>query len=207
MPRLPSVLDADDLPLPELMAARLDGDVFPLGASWIPVDEPDLASLRAAVIAKQLPAGVIADRRSAAWVLGALVVPPTPPTACVPVSARVATRATFGLALREVVIDEADIVTIGAVRATGPQRTTMDLLRDPDTPGVEAIAAAAAVLALETGLADEVHARLDGAFRLPNKALAMTRLTAARELAELLAAASGYAARPPAGPDQPSETR
>ncbi|WP_395243008.1 hypothetical protein ACGGZK_12715 [Agromyces sp. MMS24-K17] len=187
MPRLPSVLDADDLPLPELMAARLDGEVIGLGTAWVPVDEPDLATLRAAVLAKQLPEGLIADRRSAAWVLGALVVPPTPPQACVPYSARVATRTTFAHGIREVVIGDADIVTIGSMRCTGPHRTAMDLLRDVEASDAAAVAAAAAVLALDEGLADEVHERLVAAFRLPNKALALSRLTAARRLAERLA--------------------
>ena len=45
------MLGTDDLPLAELCAARIDGDLFAIDEGWAPIDEPDLPSLRAAVVA------------------------------------------------------------------------------------------------------------------------------------------------------------
>lgn len=69
------MLGTDDLPLAELCAARLDGELVAIGTGWCPVDEPDLPSLRAAAVAPRLPAPLIVERRSAAWVHGALPSP------------------------------------------------------------------------------------------------------------------------------------
>ena len=55
MARLPMVLGTDDLPIAELCAARLDGELFAIDDGWAPVDEPDLPAFRAAVVALRVP--------------------------------------------------------------------------------------------------------------------------------------------------------
>ncbi|WP_168209225.1 hypothetical protein [Agromyces intestinalis] len=195
MARLPAVLGVSDLPLPELCAARIDGELVQLGGGWVPIDEPDLAALRAEILARRADRDLIAERRSAAWVLGALIAPVEPPQFCVPMHARVAQRAGHEYSLREVVIDDHDIVTVaGRIRCTSPVRTVLDLVREagPDERG--AMQAAAALLANDLDLADEAEQRLRSAFRLPGKLRALQRLATARAIAVT-------------GQAQPSETR
>ncbi|WP_400998837.1 hypothetical protein [Agromyces sp. GXQ0307] len=204
MARLPSVLDLDDLPLAELCAARLDGEVMPIGAGWCPIDEPDLPSLRAASVSPRLPPPFVVERRSAAWVHGALPAPPPVAECCVPHSARVAIRSLpAGMLLREVAIEAADIVVIGGIRCTTVHRTVYDLVRDAD-PARDAVDIVAALLTSDRSAGHAVRARLERAHRLPHKAAALARLTSA----EIVAAGppSVVAARPRVA-DQPSLTR
>ncbi|WP_166548863.1 type IV toxin-antitoxin system AbiEi family antitoxin [Agromyces luteolus] len=183
MARLPSVLDPDDLPMAELCAARLDGEVMRIGHGWCPVDEPDLPSLRAAAVAPGLPSPFVIERRSAAWVHGALPVPPPVAECCVPHSARVSTRSLpAGMLLREVAITAADIVVIGGVRCTSPDRTAFDLVREAEpVPG--AVGIVAALFAADADAAGRVRSRLELAHRLPHKAAALSRLAAAEDAA------------------------
>ncbi|MRX44996.1 hypothetical protein [Agromyces kandeliae] len=179
MARLPSVLDLDDLPLAELCAARLDGEVMRIGDGWCPVDEPDLPGLRAAAVAPGLPSQFVVERRSAAWVHGALVSPPRVAECCVPLSSRVSTRSLPpGMLLREVAIAPADIVAIGGVRCTTPDRTVYDLVRDAE-PAHDVLRIVAALLSADRSMGGRVRSRLELAHRLPHKAAALERLTAA----------------------------
>ncbi|WP_353814215.1 type IV toxin-antitoxin system AbiEi family antitoxin [Agromyces sp. SYSU T00266] len=195
MARLPSVLDHDDLPLAELCAARLDGEVMRIGGGWAPVDEPDLPSLRAAAVAPGLPSPFVIERRSAAWVHGAVPTPPPIAECCVPHSARVSMRSLpHAMLLREVAIAPADIVVIGGVRCTTPDRTIYDLVRDAE-PVAGVVAIVAALLGADACAAERVRSRLELAHRLPHKAAALARLAAAEATAAAAAA------------DQPSLTR
>ena len=64
MARLPPVLDTHDLPLAELCAARLDGELFAIDDGWAPLDEPDLPAFRAAVTALPCPKILALVRRN-----------------------------------------------------------------------------------------------------------------------------------------------
>ncbi|GAA1061289.1 hypothetical protein [Agromyces bracchium] len=197
MSRLPSVLDVDDLPLAELCAARLDGEVMRIGAGWCPIDEPDLPGLRAASVAPRLPAPFVIERRSAAWVHGALPAPPPAAECCVPHAERVATRSLpAGMILREVAIEAHDIVVIGGIRCTTLHRTVYDLVRDAD-PGHDVVGIVAALLVVDRSAGEAVRTRLEQAHRLPHKAAALARLTEAEVVA----------ASPPSAAAQPSLTR
>ncbi|WP_438855593.1 type IV toxin-antitoxin system AbiEi family antitoxin [Agromyces sp. M3QZ16-3] len=183
MARLPSVLDVDDLPLAELCAARLDGEVMRIGAGWCPIDEPDLPGLRAASVAPRLPPPFVIERRSAAWVHGALPTPPPIAECCVPHSERVATRSLpADMLLREVAIEAVDIVVISHIRCTTLHRTVYDLVRDP-AAGRDTVDIVARLLAVDRSAGGAVRARLEGAHRLPHKAAALARLTSAETLA------------------------
>lgn len=181
MARLPAVLGTDDLPLAELCAARLDGELMRIGAGWCPVDEPDLPGLRAAAVVPRLPPPLIVERRSAAWVHGALPAPPAVAECCVPHEARVAARNDPTCTIREVAIAEWEVVEIGGIRCTTLDRTVFDLVRDPTADDRSTIETVRALIAIDRGAADRVGDRIGSTTRLPHKSLAVRRLAAARD--------------------------
>lgn len=126
--RLPSVLTALDLPLPELQAARLDGDVFRLDAGFAPIDEIETAHHRALVVHAGLPERVIAEQHSAAWIWGA-APPPSRHEVCVAIGARARIADPRSTAVREVVITPAEITEVAGLAVTTPLRTALDLAR------------------------------------------------------------------------------
>jgi hypothetical protein len=176
MARLPSVLGTDHLPLAELCAARLDGELFAIDDGWAPIDEPDLPGFRAAALALRVPRALIIERVSAAWVHGALEVPPAIAQFCVPSSARIAVLADRRATVREVRIDEEDIVVYGGVRCTSVVRTGFDLLRDHSLDDDVVVDVTAALFVPRRALFDELAARLEGAFRMPYRSAALARL-------------------------------
>jgi len=180
MARLPAVLGTDHLPLAELCAARLDGELFAIDHGWAPVDEPDLPAFRAMVAALRAPRSLIIERLSAAWVHGALDAPPTVAQFCVPLDARIAVIDRPQTLVREVRIDGDDIVRFGDLRCTSPVRTAFDLLRDPSLDEGVVVGAVAALQVERPALAATLRERLDAAVRMPHKAAARRRL----ELAE-----------------------
>jgi len=131
--RLPPVLGAADLPLAELGAARLDGELFPLDEGFCPIDEPDRPALRAAALRPLVPPGAVVERASALWVHGALPRPPARHTLCVPADARIGTRHAIRLRVRECRLSPDDVAEIAGLRLVTPLRAAVDLLRSaPD---------------------------------------------------------------------------
>src|SRR5690554_3807402 len=126
---LPDVLSAADLPMAELCAARLDGDLFAIGECFSAVDLPEQPADRARAAAQQLSDRVIVERLSAAWVLGVTAAPPNEHQYCSAADARAKPSTLRRLTLREVVIDEDEIVVLGGVRVTSPLRTACHLVR------------------------------------------------------------------------------
>lgn len=202
MARLPTVLGTDDLPLAELCAARIDGELVAIDDGWAPVDEPDLPSFRAAVVALRVPRALIIERRSAAWVHGALDLPPAVAQFCVPHAERVAAISDHRTQVREVTLGEGDVVDYRGVRCTSAVRTAFDLLRDATTTDEDATSIVARLVTEQPAVIEAVRARLDASRRMPHRALAVERLDCA---------ASRAAARSAIGagdlPDQPSLTR
>lgn len=177
------MLDTDDLPLAELCAARLDGELFAIDDGWAPVDEPDLPGFRAAVTALRVPRALIIERMSAAWVHGAIVAPPPVAQFCVPLSARIAVIGDQRATVREVRIDDGEITRFGDIRCTTPVRTAFDLLRDPTLDESHAVRAVATLLAARPALGDHVRDRLAAATRMPHKTAALARLGRAERAA------------------------
>ena len=173
------MLGTDDLPLAELCAARLDGELFRLGAGWCPVDEPDLPALRAAAVGPRRPPPLIIERRSAAWVHGALPRPPQVAEYCVPHESRVAARTDAGWVVREVSIDESDITEYGGIRCTTVERTVFDLVRDARADDASTSEVVRALLTAAPWARDPVHRRVRSAHRLPHRAMALRRLASA----------------------------
>ncbi|MBT2499863.1 hypothetical protein J7E25_12255 [Agromyces sp. ISL-38] len=180
MARLPMVLGTDDLPLAELCAARIDGELVAIDDGWSPIDEPDLPALRAAVVALRAPRALVIERLSAAWVYGGLHTPPAIAQFCVPHRSRIAVISDHRSIVREVTINEADIVDFGPSRCTTVARTAFDLLRDAALTDDASESVVATLFADRPGLADEVALRFDEARRMPHKLRALERLDRAR---------------------------
>ena len=176
MSRLPPVLTTDHLPLAELCAARLDGELFPLDACFCPIDEPDLPALRAAAIVTHLPGRLIAEQNSAAWILGALWSPPLRHEFCTDISARARPSNVATARVREVVIAPEEIVRVGGLDVTTPLRTAIDLARcRPEFGDAERQTVARLMDIGRFGL-QECREALDARRNLPNKRLAIERL-------------------------------
>lgn len=173
------MLGTDDLPLAELSAARLDGELFRLGAGWCPIDEPDLPALRAAAVGPRRPPPMIIERRSAAWVHGALPRPPQVAEYCVPHESRVAVRTDPGCVVREVAIDASDIAEYGGVRCTTVERTVFDLVRDVAADEEATIEIVRTLFTAAPWARHPVHRRVSSAHRLPHRAVALRRLAGA----------------------------
>lgn len=176
MARLPTVLGTDDLPLAELCAARIDGDLFAIDDGWAPVDEPDLPSLRAAAVALRAPRALIIERLSAAWVHEAIDAAPRVAQFCVPHRSRVAAVADHRVTVREVVITDDEVVEFGVARCTTPTRTAFDVLREAALPDAVAEGVVARLVVRRPWLEREISERLDRAQRMPHRALALRRL-------------------------------
>jgi AbiEi antitoxin C-terminal domain len=125
----PLALTSDDLPLPELLAARLDGDLFTHNLSFFAIDEPETPTLRAASLRPHAPAHLTAERDTAAWIWGARATPPPVHEFCSGVGARGRPGGPLAMTVREVVIDSAEIHELSGLGVTGPERTLLDLLR------------------------------------------------------------------------------
>lgn len=175
MPVLPAVLGIGDLPLPELMAAVLDAELFPLGDAHCPIDEIDTPALRLAAVLAGRPARLIAELGTAAWVWGARPVVPAPLQLCVDLRARARPVSARNASVREVVLADGDLHRFGGRRVTTPLRTAVDLARAGDVQP-EVVSALARVGGF--GLA-ECTAEMAARRNLPGKHRALQRLSAA----------------------------
>ncbi|WP_150309257.1 hypothetical protein [Planctomonas psychrotolerans] len=176
-PVLSAVLSPLDLPLAELCAARLDGELYRVDECFRPVDSPSGRAERGAALAAVAPARVIAELGSAAWVWGAVGEPPLPHRFCVDTMSRVHPGAAAGRILREVVVDRDDVVSFGGMPVTSVLRTCADLARfslftDADERTVRTL------LDLGGRNPGEVVAYLGRRRNLPHKRKAIDRLCA-----------------------------
>ncbi|MET4157975.1 hypothetical protein [Agromyces sp. PvR057] len=176
MVKLSSVLGTDDFSIAELCAARIDGDLVAIAGAWAPIDEPDVPAFRALAVAKSAPRALIIERMSAAWVHGASLAPPRVAQFCVPIDARISVISDPAIAVREVRLDEGEVVSFGQVGCTSLLRTTFDLLRDTFAPDAETISAVASLLREHDGLEPTVRRKLEETPRMPHKARALARL-------------------------------
>jgi hypothetical protein len=176
---LPPALDDTALPLPERMAARLDGELYALGEVHCPIDEPETPATRLAAVLAGRSGRIIAELGTAAWVWGAQLLPPPQLELCVDLRARARPPRTPSASLREVVIAEGDVRVLAGRTVTSPLRTAVDLARARE-PFTAADAAAVRELARLGwfGLA-ECRALMDRRRNLPGKLRALERLAAA----------------------------
>lgn len=127
--RLPPVLSASDLPVAELLAARLDGELYRIDDCFAPVDEIEQPRHRAGALVATLPDRLIAEQHSAAWIWGALGSPPVHHELCTVIGARVRTPGVSWMTVREVVIEPHEIAVIAGMQLTTRLRTVVDLAR------------------------------------------------------------------------------
>lgn len=174
------ILSHVDLPEAELCAARLDGEVFRVDEWFSPIDLPDRASLRALALASLLPERLIAEQRTAAWILGATNVSPVRHQFCAAAGARARPANPRGLSIREVVIDEVEIIEIAGLRVTSPLRTAFDLTRSGDTFDAADQEMVNRLLMIAEAGVDGLWSLLQARRNLPGKRRTVARL---RELA------------------------
>ena len=182
--RLPAVLSHHDLPQAELNAALLDGEVYVVDECFSPIDEIDQRSHRALALAsllpeRLLPERLIAEQRTAAWVLGALARPPFHHQFCAAIDARVRPSGMIRVTVREVVIEETDLLECAGLRVTTPVRTVVDLARFSPSFGDEEVRLVKNLMSLGGFGVEECNAMLDRRQNLPAKRLAHQRILAA----------------------------
>jgi hypothetical protein len=127
--RLGSVLSRSEFSLPELRSLVLDGEAYRIDDCVAAIDEVARPALRAAALAAELPARLIAEQHSAAWIWGAQPLPPVRHEVCADITARA--RPVLGalLTVREVVLLHEDTVELSGILVTTPMRTAIDLAR------------------------------------------------------------------------------
>ncbi|WP_411700177.1 type IV toxin-antitoxin system AbiEi family antitoxin [Conyzicola sp.] len=129
MARLAPVLHAGDLPLAELCAARLDGELFGVDEAFLPIDVATGAIARAKAAGRFWPGRLIAERATAAWIWGATVDPPARHQLCTSKDARARPPVPARSTVREVTIAPDEYARVAALRVTTPLRTVVDLAR------------------------------------------------------------------------------
>jgi hypothetical protein len=130
MSALPPVLCGRDLPLPELAAARLDGDVFMLGDEhYVCVDECDRPFLRARSLAGVLPSAAIVEGTTALWVYGTRSRPPARHTICIDATHRARVDPDIRWTVRERLLGDGDVTRLAGIRLVTPLCLACDLLR------------------------------------------------------------------------------
>ncbi|SMH39449.1 hypothetical protein SAMN06295885_1645 [Rathayibacter oskolensis] len=196
MTRLPSVLLPGELPLAELCAARLDGELIALDEAFLVADLPLGPAERGAALLAVLPSGTVADRRSAAWVHGATADPPSVHSASIDRRNRLHPPLLSRLRFHEVRLGPGDTVTRGGCPVTSPVRTLIDLARTRDECEDELLRSLARVT--KTSL-EELLLRLEPARPVvAGRRIALERLTTALSAAQTTERA---------GADQPALTR
>ena len=170
--RLGAVLTTDDLPLAELCALRLDGELFAIDEGFAPIDEPDGPGPRARSLAVHCQDRLIAEQRSAAWIWGASPFPPSRHQLCASIGARARPAHVRRAVAREVVIDDDEWVELSGVRVTLPLRTVIDFARFDWEPSL-----ASELMRLYGITPDDCRAELDRRHNLPNKVRAWQRLS------------------------------
>jgi hypothetical protein len=123
----PTLFDRRVLPLAELFALCLDGQLFRVGDSFAATGTPDTPELRAHALAATVPHRAIAERATAAWIHGTRGRPPARPQICF-IPAHRSTAVGQGVDARQRALEPAETVAVGPIAATTPLRTAADLL-------------------------------------------------------------------------------
>lgn len=174
--RLPSVLSPVDLPIAELLAARLDGELFRVGDGFSPVDEVEQPRHRARALRAGISDRLIAEQRSAAWIWGALPAAPNPHQFCVALDARVTHSSVAWVTVRDVVIEASECVVLDELPVTTPLRTAVDLARFSSTFDEVEVQAVVRLMRFGSFGLEECLEHMSRRRNLPNKREAARRL-------------------------------
>lgn len=197
----PPLLDAGILPVVELLALCLDGQLFRVGDAFAPIDAPDGPELRAHAFSRSAPSWAVADRGSAAWIHGTRSSPPPVPQVCVPPHRRGSALSPV-LDARHRSVPPDDQLAVARVQVTTPLRTAVDLLSEARPFGDAQALEVRHLLAL----ADVTPSELDDRLRTGRRkgcVLARSRLPAVAQ-ATLLPLIPQPESRQPARPAQPA---
>ncbi len=178
--RLPSILSRSDFAAPELSALVLDGEAYRVDDCVAPLDEISGPVQRATALAAEIPARLIAEQHSAAWIWGAQFRPPRRHEVCADITARARPALGALLALREVVLLHDDTIVLAGLAVTTPMRTAIDLARFvADWNDTEAEILRALLFLGRISILDCARA-MNRRRNLPNKRIALERLAASQ---------------------------
>jgi hypothetical protein len=178
---LSPVLSSEDLPLAELYAARLDGELVAIDNYFFPIDEPDDLRHRTRLLAAMVPVRMIAEQHSAAWAWGVRDLPPVRHQFCVATQARVSVSVAAPHRLREVVIDNTEIACVGGLALTTPLRTAIDIARNRHSYAAIDREVVASLMTLGGFGAEDCLRAMNKRRNLPQKNEALVRLHVAEQ--------------------------
>jgi hypothetical protein len=174
--RLASILSRSEFAAPELDALVLDGEVYRVDDCVAPLDEVPGPALRAAALAARLPARLIAEQHSAAWIWGAQPQPPVRHQVCADITLRARPALGALLAVREVVLLHEDTAQLAGILVTTPMRTAIDLARFvPEWSDDESRTVSALMTLGRCSILDCARV-MNRKRNLPNKKIALERL-------------------------------
>lgn len=176
MATLAPVLRVGDLPLAELCAARLDGELVGVDECFSPIDVRPGPFTRARALTGLWSHRLIAEQRTAAWVWGATSDAPARHQLCASIGARARASTPQRSVVREVVIDADEVAELQSVRVTAPLRTVTDLVRFSARFDDAEIQIVRQLLAVAGLTLDDCRDALDRRRNLPAKRLAWARL-------------------------------
>ncbi|OJU39236.1 MAG: hypothetical protein BGN97_06325 [Microbacterium sp. 69-10] len=157
------------LSLPELGAARLDGDVFEVGEGFMPADTVEEADARATSLRDLIPAHLAACGPTAAWIHGAGDAPPQ----IHHVRRAGPTRGRVGFSPRVVYHERRaapeELLSIGGIAVTTPLATAEELLFAATRPDGDDEIWLRALLLLNPELVDALRSTLAATARRPGR--------------------------------------
>jgi hypothetical protein len=178
MARLSPILSRRDFASAEQGALVLDGEAYRVDGAVAAIDEIPGPLLRAAALVDQLPARLIAEQHSAAWIWGMQALPPVVHEVCSDVAARSRPAPGAHLSVREVVLLHEDTVVLAGLTVTTPMRTAIDLARFvAEWSDAEAAIARGLLVLARCDILDCARV-MNRRRNLPNKKLALERLAA-----------------------------
>lgn len=157
-PALPLTLTPADLSPAELSALVLDGELARLGDGYRPVDVPAALEVRGHTLRSRIAPGLVAERRTAAWLHGALTRPPDRLQLSMRSDARIRAPEHTGVVVRERRLLRDEWQRAGPVATTTALRTALDLaLTEPEFD--HGVIACVATLLLAADVTPEQAAR------------------------------------------------
>lgn len=132
---LPTIIDSSRLPLAELSALRLDGELAGLGHGYLPVDLAEAPATRTLSISVGVPAPFIAALHTAAWIWGCRDHAPAVQEWCLDAADGRRPRVADPLIhrVRELLYLPGETTRLAGRAVTTPRRTIVDLLRFPES--------------------------------------------------------------------------
>jgi hypothetical protein len=154
----------------------MDGEIFAIDDCFSPIDEIESPGYRARSLLPTPSPRLVAERQTAAWVLGASDRPPARHQFCTSLAARVRVPSELRLEVREVVIDDSDVLLLDGLTVTTPLRTAVDLARFCPEFGPAERATVSALMLLGSFGVGECAAIMNRRRNLPRKQLALARI-------------------------------